>query len=261
MYRGDFVHYPFRFIESRYSKREEFHMTDGHQPTHALFYLKKGSFVVQVNNKKETVTAGDCYILPDYVNHHRNVVEPIEFVYVKFRGNPACPYTLDIPIGKVTFKDRNRFISNITALEKLLSKDDFLSAAAREHFLIDILFQIYFESTSEHKTSGNQACHDALVNSAIEYIDKHLTEKILIEEVCRNTGTNASTLNFKFRREFNMSIGQFITDMRIKKACRLLISTSYSVSEIASRCGFSDVYYFSNTFKKARGVSPSEYRN
>ena len=254
------MHYPFKFIESRYSKRDEFHMTDGHQPTHALFYLKKGSFVIQINNKKETVTAGDCYILPDYVHHHRNVLEPIEFVYVKFRENPACPYTLDIPFGKAIFKDANRFDSNITALEKLLPNDDFLSAAMREHLLMDILFQLCFESNPEQVSYENQACRDGLVGSAVSYIDKHLTEKILIEEVCRNTGTNASTLNFKFRREFNMSIGQYITDRRIKNACRLLISTSYSISEIALRCGFSDVYYFSNTFRKIQGISPSEYR-
>ena len=254
------MHYPFKFIESRYSKRDEFHMTDGHQPTHALFYLKKGSFVIQINNKKETVTAGDCYILPDYVHHHRNVLEPIEFVYVKFRENPASPYTLDIPFGKAVFKDNDRFMSNITALEKLLPNDDFMSAAMREHLLMDILFQLCFESNPEQVSYENQACRDGLVGSAVSYIDKHLTEKILIEEVCRNTGTNASTLNFKFRREFNMSIGQYITDRRIKNACRLLISTSYSISEIALRCGFSDVYYFSNTFKKIQGISPSEYR-
>ena len=254
------MHYPFKFIESRYSKRDEFHMTDGHQPTHALFYLKKGSFVIQINNKKETVTAGDCYILPDYVHHHRNVLEPIEFVYVKFRENPACPYTPDLPFGKAVFKDNDRFMSNITALEKLLPNDDFMSAAMREHLLMDILFQLCFESNPEQVSYENQACRDGLVGSAVSYIDKHLTEKILIEEVCRNTGTNASTLNFKFRREFNMSIGQYITDRRIKNACRLLISTSYSISEIASRCGFSDVYYFSNTFKKIQGISPSEYR-
>lgn len=260
MIRGDFVHYPFKIIESRYSKRDEFHMTDGHQPTHALFYLKKGSFVIQINSKKETVTAGDCYILPDYIYHHRNVLEPVEFVYVKFCENSACPYTFDIPFGKVSVKDRDRFMSNITALENLLSKDDFLSAAAREHFLIDILFQLHFESGPDYASQENIACNDALVRSATDYIEKHLTEKILIDKICRSIGTNASTLNFKFRREFDMSIGQYITDVRIKKACKLLIGTSYSVSEIASRCGFGDVYYFSNTFKKAQGVSPSEYR-
>ena len=254
------MRFPFKIIESKYSQRDEFHMTDGHQPTHALFYLKKGRFLIQINNKKETVSAGDCYILYDYVHYHRNVIEPIEFVYVKFTDNPACPYTMKIPFGKAVFKDNNRFISNITALEKLLPKNDSLSAGYREHLLFDILFQIYLESLPEYTSQKNSICHDAIVNSAVAYIEENLTDKILIDQICQSIGTNASTLNFKFRREFNLSIGQYIVRQRINKACKLLISTSYSISEIALRRGFGDVYYFSNTFKKIEGVSPSKYR-
>lgn len=252
--------FPFKIIESRYSNRNEFHTTDGYQPTHALFYLKKGSFDIEINEMKETVSTGDCYILPDYLHFHRNVIDPIEFVYIKFTSNPVCPYTMEIPFGKAVFNDHQRFISNITALEELLSKDDSLSAGYREHLLLDILFQIYFESLPEYSSQEYPACHDALVNAATTYIDQNLTGKILIDQICQSVGTNASTLNFKFRREFNLSIGQYIVEQRIKKARKLLISTSYSISEIAKRCGFEDVYYFSNTFKKVQGVSPSRYR-
>lgn len=252
--------FPFKFIELRYTDRDEFHAIEGCQPTHALFYLKKGSFWIEINGKKEIVSMGDCYILPDYIHYRRNVIEPIEFVYVKFTSNPICPYTMEIPLGKATFNDKQRFISNITSLEGLLSKEDSLSAGYCEHLLLDILFQIYFENHPEHTLNENFVCHDTDVNNAITYINKNLTEKILIDEICRNIGTNASTLNFKFRREFNLSIGQYIVRHRINKARKLLISTSYSVSEIAVRCGFQDVYYFSNVFKKMQGVSPSKYR-
>lgn len=252
--------FPFKFIELKYTDRSEFHATEGCQPTHALFYLKKGRFRIEINGKKEIVSTGDCYILPDYIHYHRNVIEPIEFVYVKFTTNPTCPYIMEIPFGKATFKDKQRFISNITALEELLSKEDSLSAGYCEHLLLDILFQIYFENRPEHTLNENSLSHDPLVSSAIAYIEKHLTDKILVEQICRSIGTNASTLNFKFRREFNMSTGQYIVSERIKKARKLLIGTSYSISEIAVRCGFEDIYYFSNTFKKIQGVSPSEYR-
>ncbi len=252
--------FPFTFIELKYTDRSEFHATEGCQPTHALFYLKKGRFKIEINGKEEIVSMGDCYILPDYIHYHRNVIEPIEFVYVKFATNPVCPYKMEIPFGKATFKDKQRFISNITALEELLSKDDSLSAGYCEHLLLDILFQIYFENRPEHILNENSDCHDPLVSSAIAYIDKNLTDKILVDQICRSIGTNASTLNFKFRREFNMSTGQYIVSERIKKARKLLIGTSYSISEIAVRCGFEDIYYFSNTFKKIQGVSPSDYR-
>lgn len=254
------MHFPFKIIESTYSSRNEFHMTDGYQPTHSLFYLKKGSFIIQVDNKKETVSAGDCYILFDYIHHRRNVIEPIEFVYVKFAENPICPYKMEIPFGKVNFIDKDRFTANITNLEKLLSKEDSLSSGYREHLLLDILFQIHSESHPQSTLIENTNSRDIVVNQAVGYIKENLTKKILIDEICHYIGTNTSTLNFKFRREFNLSVGQYIVEERIKKAKKLLVGTSYSITEIANRCGFQDVYYFSNVFKKIQGVSPSEYR-
>ena len=56
-----------------------------------------------------------------------------------------------------------------------------------------------------------------------------------------------------------MSVGQFITGERMKIAKHLLIGTTYTISEIAERCGFDNVYYFSNSFKQQTGMSPSEY--
>ncbi|MBQ3124814.1 MAG: helix-turn-helix transcriptional regulator [Clostridia bacterium] len=254
------MQFPFKVIESKYASRSEFRLTDGHQPTHALFYLKKGIFTIQINDRKETIATGDCYILPDYVHHLRNVIEPIEFVYVQFADNPVCPYKMEIPCGKVNFTDKQRFISNITSFEKLLLKDDSFSAGFREHLLLDILFQIHSESHPESTFQETTVSHDSLVNKAIEYIEHNLSNKILIEDICKHAGTNPSTLNFKFRREFNSSVRQYIICERIKKARKLLISTSYSISEIAVRCGFLDVYYFSNAFKKVQGICPSMYR-
>ena len=135
-----------------------------------------------------------------------------------------------------------------------------MSAGFREHLLLDILFQIHSERNSYPLSPEKALNHDTLINKAVDYINSNLHDKILIEDICSTVGTNPSTLNFKFRREFNLSVGQYIANERLKKAQKLLISTSYSISEIASKCGFSDVYYFSNTFKKMQGVSPSFYK-
>lgn len=252
--------FPYKIIESKYSFRNEFRLTEGHQPTHALFFLKKGKFSIEIDGTKEMISSGDCCIIPSYVYHTRNIIEPIEFVYLQFCDNPACPYKIEIPIGKVIFLDKQRFISSINMLEKLLLNEDSLSSGHREHLLLDILFQLYSENHLNNTTKETPHSHDILVNRAIEYIEQNLGSKILIDEICRSIGTNSATLNFKFRRELNLSIGQYIISERIKKSQKLLIGTSYTVSEIAAMCGFQDVYYFSNTFKKLQGVSPARYR-
>ncbi len=188
------------------------------------------------------------------------MVNPIEFVYVKFTNNENCPYTLDIPYGKVFFHDNERFLSSIRAMEEMIARDDYMASAYREHLVMDILFQIYAERHEGHTPLGESPIQDTLVISAIGYIRERVRSKLPIGEVCHAVGTNPSTLNFKFRRELHMSVGEFILNERMKTARRYLIGTTYKISEIASLSGFENVYYFSNAFKKVHGVSPSEYR-
>lgn len=254
------MQFPFKIIESKITSRDQFEMVDGYQPSHALFYLKKGSFSMEIDGAEEKMEQGDCVILPDYIHFRRKVLNPIEFVYVKFTYNNTCPYSFEIPCGKVDFKDKPRFLSDISAMERLITNDDPLSAGYREHLLMDILFQIHFEQSPFQCYAEKRICHDDVVSCAAEYIENHIKEKLLISDICRAAGTNASSLNFRFRREFGTSVGRYITDKRIKRAMHLLVSTTYGLSEIAQRCGFDNVYYFSNAFKKSVGVSPSAYR-
>lgn len=254
------MQFPLKIIETNISSRNQFDITDGYQPTHALFYLKKGSFDIEIDGAKETVCRGDCLILPDYLHFHRSVANPIEFVYVKFTDNPNCPYSLSIPYGKVTFDDQKRFNHNITVIEQLSDRDDALSVNYREHLLQDILFQISFRRNNTDTPSEHQTPHNKLVAAATVYIKEHIADKILIDDICRAVNTNGSTLNFNFRRELHVSVGQYIMNERMKKAKRFLMGTTYSISEIAKRCGFDNVYYFSNAFKKLYKVSPSEFK-
>ena len=56
-----------------------------------------------------------------------------------------------------------------------------------------------------------------------------------------------------------MSPNRLVTDMRIGYAKELLVTSRYSVGEIATLSGFENVYYFSSVFKKKTGFSPTGY--
>ena len=254
------MQFPLRIIESNISNRNQFDITDGYQPTHAFFYLKKGSFDIEIDGVPETVHPGESLILPDYLHFRRSVINPIEFIYVKFTDNPSCPYSLNIPYGKVSVKNKARFAENVEIIEQLIGCDDVFSVRYREHLFQDILFQISLNQRNVNNRAEQQELHGAIVLAAKAYIAENIRQKIAIKDICQATGTNSSTLNFNFRRELNMSVGQYIMSERMKKAKLLLIGTTYSISEIAARCGFENVYYFSNAFKKSHGVPPSEYK-
>ena len=61
-------------------------------------------------------------------------------------------------------------------------------------------------------------------------------------------------------RETGQNFVKYLTDYRLREACRLLRTTTLGVSEIAARLGFGDALYFSRRFRQKTGSSPSQYR-
>ncbi|MBQ9116311.1 MAG: AraC family transcriptional regulator [Clostridia bacterium] len=64
-----------------------------------------------------------------------------------------------------------------------------------------------------------------------------------------------------FKRLIGVSPKEYISEMRIKNAEELLLTTSMSIKEISASLGFSNQYYFSNFFKKKKGGYPEAFRN
>lgn len=254
---------PYLLIECRMDRRREFIVTEGVQPTYALLYLKEGSYLLKMEGKQTVLQAGDCAIFSDDINFSRSVITPISFIMLKFRPNPNCPYSLPIPFGKVEFRDRKHFQETIQKYEDLMEVDDPRAAYYKEHLLEDILLQAFMENQGKSLFSvkgSAESTHDMTVIQAVAYIRENIDRKLSVEDVCHAAQTNASTLNFKFRKELSCPVGAFISAERMKRARSLLANTTYSIAEVARRCGFENIYYFSTAFRKNHGLPPKEFR-
>ena len=146
--------FPYKIIESKITVQEKFLVTDGYQPTHALIFLKRGRFWLEIHGKKEFVSAGDCVLFPDYIPFRRRMLEPIEFVYIKFSSQENCPYSFALPYGRMKIKDKKRFLGSMAVFEERIDGDDALSVSLREHLLMDILFQLYGEQKASHRSDA-----------------------------------------------------------------------------------------------------------
>ncbi len=255
---------PFIFMEGKMTgQKRQFMLTEGVQPTYALLYLREGSFRLEMEGKQTILTEGDFAIFSDDTNFFRSVITPISFVIVKFQPNPNCPFAVPIPLGKVEFQNRERFLDSISKYVELLDRRDPPAVYYKEHLLEDILLQAFAENGGSRVFAAKDRAdttHDGTVLQAVNYIRKNLSQKMPIGEVCRAAGTNPSTLNFKFRKELACSVGEFILEERMRLARSLLANTTYTVGEVAGRCGFDNIYYFSTVFRKSEKMTPSEFR-
>jgi two-component system response regulator YesN len=92
------------------------------------------------------------------------------------------------------------------------------------------------------------------------YIRENYRRDISLDDVSRNVNVSPYYFSKIFKEETGEGFVKYLTAIRIEKAKELLSSTEYSMREIGSMCGFSDPNYFSRSFKKNAGVTPSDYK-
>ena len=92
------------------------------------------------------------------------------------------------------------------------------------------------------------------------YIKNNLSKKLTLSDIAFNLHCSTVTLTEHFKAEFGITIVEYLTKKRMQLSEKLLISTDLPLREVAASSGFSDVEYFSRTFKRHHGVSPATWR-
>jgi len=98
------------------------------------------------------------------------------------------------------------------------------------------------------------------VNNAIQYIQLHYREPLSLENVANACNLSASYLSSLFSKVLGTTFIGYVQSVRIEKAKELLRTTTLKVYEVAYQIGYDDEKYFSQVFRKAEGISPSQFR-
>ena len=99
-----------------------------------------------------------------------------------------------------------------------------------------------------------------LVKSVIEFLAENVCERITVDDLCRRINYTRSYIFREFKKVTGQSVMSYFTGMKIKEAKRLLRSTDLSVTEIAASLSFDTPNYFTKTFRRVTGSTPSQYR-
>ncbi len=98
----------------------------------------------------------------------------------------------------------------------------------------------------------------------VEEIEAIIHEKynmsLTIESIARMIHFTPNYIGTTFKTMRKMSIGRYLTQVRLQKAEELLLNPLMQIGDIAMMCGYENITYFHTIFKKERGITPSEYR-
>ncbi len=116
----------------------------------------------------------------------------------------------------------------------------------------------YFDTPKRRTADGDR---DVEFVQVIDYIEKHLSEPITLDELSSIAHFEKSYLTVRFKEIWGLSPMKYVNYMRIERAKLLLKTTDMSVTDVAGAVGFGSIHYFSRYFKEKENMTPNEYRN
>lgn len=127
------------------------------------------------------------------------------------------------------------------------------------HDMLESLIQIV-EASCEQETSQPDLSNSHFLK-IMKYVNTCYNENITLKDVSKVVNLNPNYISQVFKKTTGTTFSHYLTDLRIKNAKKLLVTTNISINDVSIQSGFNDYFYFLKTFKKYTGKTPSEFRN
>ncbi|QQZ09938.1 AraC family transcriptional regulator [Heyndrickxia vini] len=217
------------------SYSREFH-SHQHEFGQFLFPLQ-GSLDIQTKWQEIKLNSDSCFYLPPRLVHNYRSVDRNEFLI------------LDIPthyLPKDTSSTYMQLDKQWAAIRYLLLEE----TKNRENLssIVDL---------TRYVTNKLQISNPP----SIDYIHKHFKESIRLETLAKIEHYHPVYYSAWFKNKTGKSPKAYISELRLKEAKLLLLSTGFSMSEISQELGFGNSSSFTRWFVSYEGISPQKYRN
>lgn len=144
--------------------------------------------------------------------------------------------------------------------ETYAQSDDFWTCRIRRMLVqaLNVIYDIYVDQRKLHMFELTEDTNPATV--CAEYIHSNYGKEITLDSLCKLAGINRTSLNEKFKAQYNCTCMEYLLRYRLKISQELLSNTNMKIAEIAENCGFNYGTYFEKQFKKRLGITPAVYR-
>ena len=225
--------------------REKFVIEHGSHNRDSIIIVLEGIFECTISNKHFLVGKHDICAFYKNTVFDRRVIQRLKCVYIQFPDFP-----MELQPGILKTSDPARTDNTILHLTQAVTEGN---QVLTEHFIRDLFF-LY-----QH-TAQPSGISDPTVSACISYFHEQFSSQITLDLLCERFSLSKQGLIKKFKKHTGKTPMEYLAQIRLTHSKTLLKDTSLSISEIASACGFENVYYFSNVFKRMTSASPSAYR-
>ena len=230
---------------------------------YALWIIQSGSLTIEYARKKYTLSAGDVFFFYPQVLYHATSSEGCSFIFIHFDAVIGSNYQAlhFYPFDGYYSSEKiaaslSTVVSSVASFHKEEPFSEMNLHGSLMLFLSTIMKMKYKQKGDSSTISHKSAL--ARLQPVLIYINHHLAEPIYIHELASSINLSEKYFITFFKNTMGTTPINYITEVKMKKALAYLHEQHYSVKEVATLVGYSDIYTFSKAFKKIYGVSPSK---
>lgn len=267
-------------LKARFFDYEHFTYPLHFHTEYEIIYIKEGTGTRFVGNNITKFQTGDILLIgsnlphlmkSDEVYHSGNSNLRVKGTIIQFEKEfmyyaiNHYPHFLKI---KNLFQESQRGIyfaaASFPILQDLMEKIPLENGLNQLMLFLEILKEMSETENGQIISTTdfvNETIYDtARIDKIMSYLNKNYTRNVSLDEIASFAAMNASAFCRYFKSKTGKSFKNYILDMRIGYACKLLLMEDISISQLSSQCGFETISHFNKTFKKNTGYVPSQYR-
>ncbi len=229
-----------------------------------LLYFKEGQSVVFCDDREYTVNPGDILFV-NPMETHRGICFTNKHAWYVLHVSPLW---FDLITDREFIYIENKITSEEARalFDRLIGEWEgkaygYETAVKRDAFsLLTYLLRHHTERRVDLRERPRHIEHKRLLNDVLAYIHRHYDEPLSVGELASRFYISPSHLSHLFKEQLGKGVIAYCNEHRIGKAKIMLLSDKSPVTEIARASGFDDINYFSRTFKRLTGKTPTEFR-
>ena len=244
-----------RFFEETYVSRLHWHGF-----VEIEFFIE-GSGMHQYGENKEPVKNGDIWVLSTYDSHQLiidkgvrsvNIAVDPDILHPKLLNQLALTHPLHCTLNE---EDIQHFISKVDILCHEQEHRELLSRVKANAVINEMLVDIVRKSSPDAMLINNR-----IVRDMVEYLQANYRSNTSLVELAAEFSLTPNYCGYLFKKIMGITYNDYLNNLRLKNACKALLTSNVSIKEIAANSGFNSLEYFYTTFKKFYGVTPAKYR-
>lgn len=229
---------------------------------HFIHFVIKGEGTLKIHDTVYHIHQNELFVVPanEISTYCASSSNPWKYCWIGFLGIQSNQF-----LNSLMQCDKRQYVihcKNTAFYEKQI--EFILNISGKQlstHLKVNgIMYHMIGTLLEESGADDPEDMDVSIPYQAQQYMEMYYHNDIQIADVAAYAGVHTNYLSNIFKEKYHVTPKQYLSDLRIKKACELLLCTEYPIYIVANSVGFTDQLAFSKFFRRMVGVSPSDYR-